>query len=106
VKPRALLAVITISATGLTVGPVHAQTADPCSVYTCMAGISGAGATGGPACAAPIAVFHAIQVWSPNFNSVATAAARRNFLMTCPGAQVATNLAILNAIIAEWGYSP
>lgn len=105
-KPLVLIAAIAIGAAGLSFGPAHAQAADPCSVYICMAGISGAGATGGPACAAPIAAFHAIQVWSPHFNSSATAAARRNFLLTCPGAQVATNLAILNAIIAEWGYSP
>ena len=71
-----------------------------------MAGISGAGATGGPACTAPIAAFHAIQIWDPEFDSGATAAARGAFLMTCPGAQVATNLAILDAIIKEWGYIP
>lgn len=105
-KLRPLLAALTISATGLAVGTAHAQSADPCSVYTCMAGISGSGTTGGPACTAPIAAFHAIQVWDPEFDSGATATARRQFLMSCPGAQVATNLAIVEAIIAQWGYSP
>lgn len=105
-KLRVLLTAFVISVTGLTVDSAHAQAADPCSVYICMAGISGSGATGGAACVDPIAAFHAIQVWSPYFNSPATAAARRRFLMTCPGAQAPTNRAILNAIIAQWGYSP
>lgn len=105
-NPRTLLTALAICTTGLAVAPVHAQTADPCSVYVCMAGISGAGATGGPACTAPIAAFHAIQIWDPEFDSGATAAARRTFLMTCPGAQVATNAAILEAIITQWGYIP
>ena len=105
-NPRTLLAALAISTTGLAVAPVHAQTADPCSVYVCMAGISHVGATGGPACTAPIAAFHAIQIWDPEFDSGATAAARRAFLMTCPGAQVATNAAILEAIITQWGYIP
>lgn len=103
---RILLAALAISTTGLTVGIAHAQGVDPCSVYTCMAGISGVGASGGPACAAPIAAFHAIQIWDPEFDSGSTASARREFLMTCPGVQEPTNLAILNAIIAEWGYIP
>jgi len=105
-KLRPLLAALAISATGLTAGIAHAQGADPCSVFTCMAGISGSGTTGGPACTAPIVAFHAIQVWDPEFDSGATATARRQFLMTCPGTQVATNVAIVNAIIAQWGYSP
>jgi hypothetical protein len=71
-----------------------------------MASISGAGTTGGPECTEAIAAFHAIQIWDPDFDSGATAAARRTFLMTCPGAQVATNAAILEAIITQWGYTP
>ena len=105
-NPRALLTALAISTTGLAVAPVHAQTPDPCSVYVCMAGISGDGTTGGPECAGAIAAFHAIQIWDPHFDSGATAAARRTFLMTCPGAQVATNAAILEAIITQWGYIP
>jgi hypothetical protein len=105
-KPRPLLTALAISATGLTMGGAHAQGADPCTVYTCMAGISGVGASGGPACAAPIAAFHAIQVWDPEFDSGSTASARRQFLMQCKPALLPANLAILNAIIAEWGYIP
>jgi len=84
--------------------PARAQTADPCSVFLCMASVSGFG-TPSPQCAAPIAVFHTIQVWSPLFNPPATAAARRAFLMTCPGA-VAPNQAIVESIIGTWGYTP
>ena len=105
-QPRTLLTTLAISAAGLSIAPTHAQTADPCSVYTCMAGVSGVGTPGGAACTAPIVAFHAIQVWDPEFDSGSTAAARRQFLMTCPGVQEPTNLAILNIIIAQWGYSP
>ena len=105
-QPRTLLTTLVISAVGLTIAPARAQTADPCSVYTCMAGVSGVGTPGGTACTAPIVAFHAIQVWDPEFDSGSTAAARRQFLMTCPGVQEPTNLAILNIIIAQWGYSP
>jgi len=105
-NPRTLLAALAIGATGLAVAPVHAQGADPCSVYVCMAGISGDGTTGGPECAGAIATFHAIQVWDPEFDSGSTATARRTFLMTCPGVQVPTNAAVLEGIIAQWGYTP
>lgn len=105
-KLHPLLAALAVSATGLTIGTAHAQGADPCTVYTCMAGISGSGASGGPACVGPIAAFHAIQVWDPEFDSGSTASARRQFLTKCQGVQTPPNLAILNAIIAKWGYSP
>ncbi|WP_218539992.1 hypothetical protein [Xanthomonas euvesicatoria] len=84
--------------------PVHAQAPDPCSVFLCMASVSGFG-TPSPQCTAPIAAFHAIQVWSPAFNPPATAAARRTFLMTCPGASV-PNQPIVETIITQWGYKP
>lgn len=84
----------------------EAQGIDPCSVYTCMAGISGVGTTGGPACVAPIDMFFSIVIFDPWYDASATAAARRTYLMTCPGANFATNAGILNAIIAEWGYIP
>lgn len=84
--------------------PVRAQTVDPCSVFLCMAGVSGPG-TPSPECTAPIAAFHAIQVWSPAFNPPATAAARRTYLMTCPGV-VPVNQATLELIISQWGYTP
>lgn len=105
---RHAFSALLVGALGLTTASsrVHAQGGDPCSVYTCMAGISGYGTSGGAGCTAPVAVFHAIQIWDPDFDSSATASARRQYLMTCPGAQEPSNLAILNAIIAEWGYSP
>jgi len=93
-----------IAATGFST-PVQAQAPDPCSMYLCMAGMSGQG-TSGPECAAPIAAFHMIQVWSPWFNPPATAMARQNYMMACPNAAVGTNAAIMASIIATWGYTP
>ena len=84
--------------------PASAQGTDPCSVFLCMASVSGFGSPS-PGCAAPMTVFHAIQIWSPHFNPPATALARRSFLMTCPGAS-APNQAILESIILQWGYRP
>lgn len=82
----------------------RAQGADACSVFLCMASVSGYGSPS-PGCTAPIAVFHSIQIWSPHFNPPATAVARRSFLMACPGA-TAPNQAILESIIVQWGYTP
>lgn len=100
------IAIIATAVAGLALNPARAQTGDPCSVYACMAGLSGVGATGGPGCTASVTAFHAIQVWDPYFDSAATATARREFLMKCPGIQEPTNAAIVSAIIAEWGYAP
>jgi hypothetical protein len=50
-KQSALLTILALGAAYMTTAPVQAQTVDPCTVYMCMAGISGFGATGGPACA-------------------------------------------------------
>lgn len=109
-KLRALFTTIAI---GLTTAPVHAQTVDSCTVYMCMAGISGFGASGGPACAPALTYWHSpapagLAVYHPpqGFNPPASAALRRGYLMTCPGANVATNTAVLNAIITEWGSVP
>ncbi|MBP1475772.1 hypothetical protein J7I44_15805 [Frateuria sp. MAH-13] len=90
----------------MTATPVHAQSVDPCTVYTCMAGISGAGASGGPACVPATTYFFSLAVFDPWFDAPATSQLRRTYLMTCPGANVATNAALLNAIIAEWGTVP
>ncbi|MBB5866518.1 hypothetical protein [Xanthomonas sp. 3058] len=84
--------------------PTRAQAADPCSVFLCMAAVSGFGKPSAE-CAAPIAAFHAIQIWDPHFDSPATAVARRQYLMTCPGT-VPVNQAVLEAIIGQWGYTP
>jgi len=105
-KLRTISATVALAAAmglGLS-APARAQGADPCSVFLCMASVSGYGSFS-PGCAAPIAVFHNIQIWSPYFNAPATAVARRAFLMTCPGA-VAPNQAILESIIVQWGYTP
>lgn len=93
--------------------PSSAQTIDPCTVYMCMAGISGAGTSGGAVCAPAMTFWHAVApaglaVYHPpqGFNPPASAALRRTYLMSCKGSQYATNAAILEAIIAEHGYIP
>jgi hypothetical protein len=89
------------------VAPLHAQGVDPCTVYTCMAGVSGAGTSGGPACTPALAYWHgALAVYSPLFNPPASAARRESYLRTCPGASYASNAALLKAIIAAWGWVP
>jgi hypothetical protein len=71
-----------------------------------MAGISGAGASGGPACVPATTYFFSLVVFDPMFDPGATAELRRTYLMTCPGANVPSNAVLLNAIIAEWGAVP
>ncbi len=85
--------------------PVRAQAPDPCTVFLCMAGMSGSGASG-PECAGAIATFFSMQVWSPWFNGPATSMVRQTYLMSCPGANTGTNSAILSAIILQWGQVP
>src|SRR5690348_2009046 len=106
-KLRVLCATLAFGALGMmTLAPVHAQTVDPCTVYTCMAGISGAGASGGPPCVPATTYFFSLVVFDPYFDAVATSQLRRTYLMTCPGADTTTNAALLNTIIAEWGAVP
>ncbi|HXD35330.1 MAG TPA: hypothetical protein VN624_01670 [Rhodanobacter sp.] len=106
-KLLALLAILTIGvATVLTIARAHAQSVDPCAVYTCMAGMSGEGTTGGAACTPATTFFFSLVVFDPYFDAPATSQLRRQYLMTCPGANTGTNAAILNAIIAEWGTMP
>lgn len=85
--------------------PARAQAPDPCTVFICMAGMSGAGSPGGAGCTAAIQTFFSIQIWSPWFNAPATSMARQNYLMTCPGSTGA-NAGMLSAIISQWGSVP
>lgn len=103
---RALFAAFACVAAGLAIDSARAQSADPCTVYMCMAGISGAGKSGGPGCTSATTTFFSIVVFDPYFDAAATSMLRRQYLMTCPGATTATNAALLNAIIAEWGSVP
>ena len=102
-KLRALLTTLILGAVaGLTTAPVHAQ--DACPSYTCLAGMAGVGTTGGPACTALTQPFFSIIIYDEeSIDFPATSAARRVFLMTCPGATTATNAAILDTIIEEYG---
>ena len=109
---RTLFATLALGA-ALSSTPAHAQTLTPCELYLCMAGISGYGTSGGPACVPALAFWHAptpagLAIWTyPNgFQSQPSATLRRNYLSSCTGSNVATNAAVLNAIISEWGYSP
>jgi len=92
-------------------GSIHAQSVDSCTVYTCMAGLSGYGTSGGTACEAALNYWHAatpagLAVYHPYFNPGASAARRRSYLMQCKFSQLATNAIILNTIINTLGYDP
>lgn len=105
---RPLFAALVLSAISVVATSTHAQTVTPCEVYLCMAGISGYGASGGPACTASYTYWHtALAVYSPYFNPAASYARRRAYLETCkPGAITLTNAAVLEAILNEWGWIP
>lgn len=92
--------------------PVHAQAMDPCTVYLCMAGLSGFGASGGAGCTAATTFWHTpapagLAVYHPYFNPGASAKLRRSYLQQgCKGSQTLTNATVLNTIITTWGYVP
>lgn len=104
-----LLIVLALGSVALAVAPVaKAQSVDPCSVYTCMAGISGVGASGGAACEPSTNLFfESLVVYDEEgFDAPATAALRYSYLMTCPGSQYATNAVILAGIVNVWYDTP
>ena len=111
-KLRALFTALILGAAALTAVPAKAQAMDPCTVYLCMAGISGFGLSGGPACVVPIQFWHAaapagLAVYdNSGFDAPASYAARSAYLMTCPGATTGTNAAVFAAIMAQWGSIP
>lgn len=106
-KIRALALGLLFGVAALCDTPAHAQTVDPCTVYTCMAGISGFGASGGPACAPAIAYWHsALAVYSPAFNPPASAAVRKAYMASCEGGDTASNAAVFAAIMSTWGSEP
>lgn len=105
-----LKAIITATALGLaSLSPqTHAQAAvDPCTVYLCMAGLSGYGASGGAGCTPAVTYWHtALTVYNPYFNASATAARRQTYMMTCPGSNTKQNSAVFQAIMRTWGRVP
>jgi hypothetical protein len=106
-KLRVLLINAVLGVAGLTLAlTARAQAVDPCTVYLCMAGMSGAGASGGPGCVPATTYFFSIAIFDPYFDAPATSMARRQYLMGCPGASAPTNAALLNAIIGRWGMVP
>jgi hypothetical protein len=113
-KLRSLFATISLGAMA-SVTSVHAQTIDPCTIYLCMAAISGYGTGGDPNCAAAILYWHAVapaglavydDPTPPYFDSSSSASLRRTTMSQCKGSKGATNAAILQAIITEYGYLP
>lgn len=105
-KLRAPLLNLVLGTAALVMTPARAQVVDPCTVYACMAGMSGAGASGGPGCGPATTLFFSIAIFDPYFDAPATSMARRHYLASCPGADASTNAALLNAIIAQWGSVP
>jgi hypothetical protein len=112
-KLRAFVATVVLG-TVASVTSVHAQAPDPCTLYNCMAGMPGVvGMSGGAACEPAFTYWHAIApaglaIYDPydGFDSPGSAALRQTFLSGCPGSNDATNAAILQTIISEYGYIP
>lgn len=107
----ALFTAFAFGATSLITTPTHAQTVDPCTVYMCMAGISGFGASGGPACTPALAYWHAptpagLAVYHPpqGFNPPASAARRMIYMDSCT--TITVNPDVVSAIIAMHGSIP
>jgi len=106
-KLSALLTAMAIgTGAALAAGPGDAQGTGPCAAYLCMAGLSGEGAAGGAACAPATGIFFSLAVFDPFFDGPATALLRRQYLLACPGADLAANAAVLDVIIATWGTVP
>lgn len=103
-KLRTLFTTLVIgAAASLTSAPVLAQTAS-CASYLCLAGMSGTGEPGGPTCQAATMPFFSIVIYDEEgIDFPATALARQEYLMTCPGATTGINLGTLETIIAMWG---
>ena len=109
-----LCGLLTIAALGtscLVATPTRAQTVDPCTVYICMAGISGFGKSGGPACAPALAFWHApapagLAVYHPpqGFNPPASVVRRTTYLESC--ATTTVNPDVVSAIITIHGSKP
>lgn len=108
---RGLLATAALGAACLTTSPARAQTVDPCTVYICMAGISGFGASGGPTCAPALAYWHAptpagLAVYHPpqGFNPPASVVRRTTYMESC--VTITVNPDVVSAIIAMYGSVP
>ena len=106
-KLQALSITLILAACSLATS-ARAQSVDPCTIYTCMAGISGVGATGGSGCIPATNYFFAdLVVWDyEGFDASATAALRTIYMNFCPGAQFASNEAILQTIVNTYYWTP
>ena len=112
-KLRSVFATLAFgTAVGLITAPTHAQNAVACTLYMCMAGISGVGASGGPGCIPSLALWNAptpagLAVYDESgFDGLASYPVRETYLTVgCPQASIATNAAILQSIMNQWGYA-
>lgn len=112
-KMLAVLSALTLCAASATMTTAHAQTLMPCEVFLCMAGESGVGAPGGPACLPATTYWHApaptgLAVWASYvFVPPASYTARQTYLTQgCPQSVVGKNAAALAKIMAIWGAEP
>jgi len=112
-KLRALL-ITSVLGTVASLSPVHAQAPDACTIYNCMAGISGYGTSGGPACTPSLIWWNTptdpaggLAVYDESgFDGLASYPVRETYLTVgCPQASIATNAAILQSIMNQWGYA-
>lgn len=110
-KIRALLTTAALGAASVLTNPAKAQTTEPCTVYMCMAGISGFGASGGPGCAPALAYWHAptpagLAVYHPpqGFNAPASVVRRTTYMESCM--TITVNPDVVSAIIAMHGSNP
>ena len=101
---------LALSLVGLST-PAQAQAPDPCTLYLCMASISGQGSK--PANCIPSTTYWGIPVEAGGFAVYyygvfvppASYMVRQTYLNSCPGAtNTANNSTILNAIMSQWGY--
>lgn len=108
-KMQTLAATLLLATSAVALAPAaHAQSVDPCNVFTCMAGISGFGTSGGPACTPDTEFFFGtLAVYDEEgFDAPASAALRYMYLSYCPGTDFSTNSAVKSAIVDVWFGTP
>ena len=88
--------------------PAARAQSTPNYVFTCMAGISGYGSSGGAGCTqATNYFFETLVVWDEEgFDAPATAALRTMYMSMDPGTSISTNRAIVTQIVNVWYGTP
>lgn len=113
-KLRSQLAALSLAALGVAgfSTSAQAQAPDPCTLYLCMASISGDG-TPSPSCTGTILFWHTpspsgLAVWTyypvVKFWEDISYQVRQQYMNSCKGAtDTPTNQAVSNAIMSKWG---